>query len=116
MKGNALEIAISTRHGNLQADTQERIKSKVEKLPRYYDRITGIDVTVDMSDHNNPSVEILVSAEGIDNVVASGSGSNVISSVDDVMHKIERQLKKSKQKMQSHSNETIRQMEEDSPE
>ena len=34
-----MQIKISARHGHLSDETQAKIKEKLEKLPRYYDRL-----------------------------------------------------------------------------
>ena len=37
-----MQTNISARHGHLSSSTQERITEKVEKLNRYFDRLTAI--------------------------------------------------------------------------
>ena len=49
-----MQIKISARHGHLSDETQAKIKEKLEKLPRFYDRLTAIDVTVDLSTGTRP--------------------------------------------------------------
>ena len=38
-----VQINISTRHGHISDETQEKINEKLEKLPRIYDRISAIE-------------------------------------------------------------------------
>ena len=49
-----MQIKISARHGHLSDETQAKIKEKLEKLPRFYDRLTAIDVTVDLEHREAP--------------------------------------------------------------
>ena len=53
-----MQIQISTRHGSVSDATQEKIKSKVERLKRYFERLTTIEVTADMEHRDAPSVDV----------------------------------------------------------
>ena len=99
-----MDISISTRHGDLPSSTQEHIEEKAQKLPRFFDRVTSIEVTVDLKNHQDPEVEIKVSAEHLADVIAKAGGSNVIAATDAAIHKIERQLVKHKEKITGHRN------------
>ena len=57
-----MQIKISARHGQLSDATQEFIREKAEKLLRFFERLTLIEVTVDLK-NEMPAVEMLVSAE-----------------------------------------------------
>ena len=57
-----MQIKVSARHGHLSDEHQQDIRQKVEKLLHYFDRITMIDVTVDLADKIHKKVEILVDA------------------------------------------------------
>jgi putative sigma-54 modulation protein len=94
-----VRINISARHGHLSAATQERITEKVEKLAKYFDRLTAVEVTVDLNHRETPSVEVRVSAEHADDFVAVDSSTNVIAAVDSVLHKVEKQVRKHKDKL-----------------
>ena len=93
-----MEISISAKHGQLTDEVQQTIKQKVEKLPRFFDRTTGIDVIVDLVRIENPKVEVKVSAEETDDFFAADSANNVFAALDSVVHKLERQLRKHKEK------------------
>ena len=97
-----MQISISARHGELSSDTQEKIREKVEKLPRFFDRLTAIFVTADMEHRDSPTVELRVSAEHSQDFVATDTSSNVIAALDGVLHKIEQQLRKHKEKLTEH--------------
>ena len=99
-----MDISISTRHGELPSDVQSLIEEKARKLPRFFDRLTSIEVTVDLKNHQDPEVEIKASAEQRDDVVAKSSGTNVIAATDAAIHKMERQLVKHKEKITGHRN------------
>jgi putative sigma-54 modulation protein len=97
-----VEISISTRHGDISESIQEKIEQKVQRLPRFYERTTAIEVTIDLKKPESPEVEILVSAEESDDFFASDTGNNILTAVDAVMQKLERQLRKHKEKLTDH--------------
>jgi len=93
-----VQINISARHGHLSVRTQERITEKVEKLSRYFDRVTAIQVTVDLEHRDNPSVELKVSIEHAEPLVATDQLGGVMASLDGSLHKIEQQIRRHKDK------------------
>jgi putative sigma-54 modulation protein len=95
-----VQVQISTRHGHLSEASQQRIAAKVEKLTRIFDRLTSADVTVDLEDSNNPKVDLKVSAEQKHDFVAHDQSEELMASVDAVVHRMEQQLRKHKDKVQ----------------
>jgi putative sigma-54 modulation protein len=109
-----VEIKINARHGELSEAVYDMMRSKVEKLPRFFDRTTGIRVVADLSKSDNTKVEIIVSAEETNDFFASDTGSNVIVALDNTISKIEQQLRKHKEKLKGHrsrDNENNREIE-----
>jgi len=94
-----VEIKVTARHGNLSDSIQETMKSKAGKLPRFFDRMTGIQILADLKHTDIPKVEIIVSAEETNDFFASDTGSNVIVALDSTIAKIEQQLKKHKEQL-----------------
>lgn len=99
----AVQVSISVRHGQLAESTQEKLKSKVEKLSRFFDRLMAIDIIVDLQNEQAPAVEIMVSAEHKHDFVATGKAENLLSASDAAAQKIEQQLRKYKEKLQQKS-------------
>ncbi len=93
-----MQTNISARHGHLSTSTQERITEKVEKLNRYFDRLTAIQVTIDLEHRENPVVELKVSVEHSEALVAADQSGDVMSSLDGALHKIEQQIRRHKDK------------------
>ena len=98
-----MQIKVSARHGHLSDEHQQDIRQKVEKLLTYFDRITMIDVTVDLADKIHKKVEILVDAEHKHDFVATEESESLMASIDTVVHKLEQQLRKYKEKIQNRS-------------
>lgn len=94
-----MQINISARHGNLSSPTQEKITEKAQRLNRFFDRLTAIHVTIDLEHREAPTVEIRVSAEHVSDFIASDTG-ELFAALDKVLHKLEQQLRKHKEKVQ----------------
>lgn len=105
-------IKISARHGSLSPETQERIREKVEKLTRIFDRVMAIEVTVDLDHRDAPSVDVMVSAEHRHDFRASYQAGELFAALDVVMEKLESQLRRYKEKVQEkHRNPDLRRAE-----
>ena len=101
-----MQVNISARHGHLSDATKEKITAKVEKLARLFERLTAIDVTVDLEHEENPSVDVRVSAEHKHDFVATEQSTSLMAALDGVIHKLENQLRKYKEKVQDHHRAT----------
>ena len=106
-----MQISISARHGHLSAGTQEKITEKVDKLSRYHDRVTLIQVTVDLGHRDAPTVEVRVKAEHADDFVATDGADNVLAALDGAVHKVESQLRRHREKQTGHRAPGIKHME-----
>lgn len=104
-----MEVKVSTRHGHLSEATQAKIRAKVERLPRYFERLTAIEVTVDLEHKEAPLVDLKVSAEHKHDFVARDQGTDLMATLDGVVHKVEQQLRKYKQRVQEHRGPGLRQ-------
>lgn len=96
-----MQIKVSTRHGHLDEDLQQRIRDKASKLLTFFERLTLIEVVVDLhKDHK--VVEFKVQAEHKHDFVATEQAENVMTAVDLVLEKLEAQLRRYKEKIQDH--------------
>ena len=94
-----MKIQVSTRHGQLSEASQTKISAKVEKLTRIFDRLTSIDVIVDLSDDTKPRVDLKVSAEHKHDFVSHDQSESLMGSLDQAIEKMEQQLRKYKEKV-----------------
>lgn len=93
-----MQTTLTTRHGHLSEETQEKLKAKAEKLTRIFDRLTSIELVVDLQVTNKPRVDLMVSAEHKHDFVAHEQTENLLTSVESVVHKVEQQLRKYKER------------------
>lgn len=95
-----MQVKVSARHGHLNDDHQTEIREKAEKLLHYFDRITMIEVTVDLADRIHKKVEILVDAEHKHDFVARDEHADLIAAVDLAVERIKHQIHRYKDKIQ----------------
>jgi putative sigma-54 modulation protein len=98
-----MQVRISTRHGELSEATRKKITEKVEKLQRFFERLMSIDVTVDLEKADEPKIEAVVTPEHKHDFVANHQSKDMFVSVDQVVAKLEQQIKKYKEKIQDHN-------------
>ena len=94
-----MQIKISTRHGSISDATRQKISEKVERLNRLFERLTSIEVMVDMERREEPVVDLKVSAEHKHDFVATAQTEDIMASIDQVIHKLEQQLRKYKERV-----------------
>jgi putative sigma-54 modulation protein len=94
-----VQIKIATRHGHLSEATQAKITAKVGRLSRYFERLTAIEVTIDLEHETTPLVDIRVDAEHKHDFVAKEQSGDLWRSVDGAVQKLEQQLRKYKEKV-----------------
>ncbi len=107
-----MQQSIAVRHGHLSETTQNKLKSRVERLSRFFDRLMSIEIIVDLSDEQMPRVDIMVSAEHKHDFVAHDKADSLLSAADGAVQKIEQQLRKYKERVQQrHRNPQARRQE-----
>jgi putative sigma-54 modulation protein len=95
-----VQLEISTRHGHLSEATQAKLRAKAEKLARFFDRLTSIEVVVDLEHPQQTGVEVLVSAEHRHDFVAQETAESLAPAMDAAVQKIEEQLRRYKERVQ----------------
>ena len=98
-----MQVKIAARHGQLSPATQAKITEKAEKLLKYFDRVSEILVTVDLEHRDNHhgaiKVELQLSVEHAEDIVAAEVAGELFMALDSAVHKVEQQIKKLKEKM-----------------
>ena len=91
-------FTISGKHVEITESIRQHAQEKVEKLPRYYSGINQVEVIVDGCDGGMPSVEIIARGEHSNVFIAKESGEDTYACIDVAVHKLERQLRRKKEK------------------
>ncbi len=95
-------FTITGKHIEITDAIRLHAQEKVEKLPRYFDSITQIEVVVEGNEGGKQGVEIIVHAEHNDLLIAKETGDDTYACIDLAIHKLERQLRKIKEKQRNH--------------
>lgn len=97
-----MEIIVSGKHIEVSTAIREYALEKVNKLPRYYDRVQKINVVLDRSNATRTyQVEIIVKVERSDSFVAKTTGTDLYACIDETVDKLERQLTDHKGKLRN---------------
>lgn len=108
-------VTITGKHIEVTDAIRLHAEQKVEKLPRYYDSISQIEVVLEGNEGGKQCVEIIVHAEHNDLLVAKEIGEDIYTCIDTVVHKMERQLKKTKEKQRGHKAISTSEIEQPAP-
>ena len=95
-------FTITGKHIEITDAIRLHAQEKVDKLPRYFDSITQIEVVIEGNEGGKQCVEIIVHAEHNDLLIAKEIGDDTYACIDLAIHKLERQLRKTKEKQRNH--------------
>lgn len=93
-----MNIVVKARHMDVTDAIRQYVEAKASKLPRFYDNIQSIDVTLDV-EAEKPFAEIIVTARRKSIFVASHRDHDMYACVDQCLHKISEQLRRHKDKV-----------------
>lgn len=97
-----MQVNVSARHGHLSEEHQTLIREKAEKLVHFFDRLTFIEVTVDLQKDEDKLVEVLASAEHKHEFIGHANGNDLMQVVGAAVDKAKQQIKHYKEKVQDH--------------
>ena len=78
-----MQVTVTGKHLGITTPIREYAQQKADKLPRYYDRITAIEVLASRLEHGQPDHDLY-------------------ASIDQTMDKLERQLTDLKERTRNH--------------
>jgi len=93
-------LNISGHHVEVTPALKDYVSSKLERLDRHHDKITGVDVTMTV-DKMEQKVDARVFLSGAD-FFADAIGSDMYAAIDLLVDKLDRQLIRHKEKLKSH--------------
>lgn len=105
-----MQVKVSARHGHLAEDVQAQLREKGEKLLHFFNRLTMIEVTVDMHKERDGKrkVEIQATAEHDREFVASDEDADVVHAFNRAADHIKQQILHYKEKIQDHRRDPSR--------
>lgn len=98
-----MQITISTRHGHVSQETQDKVTEKVKKLTRLNVLISSVGVMLDLAHEDDPLVEIKVTVDRHEEFVAKDQAGSLFASLDLCTDKVEEQLRRYKDRLRDHA-------------
>ena len=86
-----MQINVSARHVELTPPIEKYVRSKCERILRFFDRIQAIEVVLDKAPHGY-IVEVLADVEHHEDFVAKSEDNDLYACVDRTVDKAIRQL------------------------
>ena len=96
-----MRILITGRHVGVTEAMKEYAREKVSKLEKIHDRLTRLEVTMDV-DHDAHRVEIVADAPRGVRLVGKAEGPDMYAAVDLAEEKLSSQLRRVKQRLTDH--------------
>ncbi len=96
-----LRIDYTDRHEHHPASVKTYACEKAEKLARFFDGVNHIQIVLDRV-HDKHSTEMIVSASHNLRFVGHAADSSVLVAIDHAVDKLEKQVKKAKERLKDH--------------
>ena len=96
-----MEITVTGKHLAVTDAIKSYANEKVGKLPRYYDQVNMIEVVLDKGVKHHFGVELIISVEHHEDVVAVGEHEDLYAAIDSAVNKGERQLTDLKERLRN---------------
>jgi putative sigma-54 modulation protein len=93
-----LIFTITGKHVEVTEALRAHAQEKTSKLPKFYNSINQVEVIIDGGDGAKTSVEIIARGEHSNVFVVTESGDDAYACIDVAVHKLERQLRRKKEK------------------
>ena len=93
-------FTISGRHFEITDQIRAHAEKRTEKLPKFYDSITQIEVIIE-GKGADPGVEIIARGEHSNVFIAKENGDDTFTCIDMAVHKLERQFRRKKEKQRN---------------
>ncbi len=100
-----MQIAVTFRHMEASSPIKEYAEEKFSKLKKYIDEPIDAQVVISVEKKIRHNAEVTIVAKGI-TIKASEESADMYASIDGVADKLERQLKRYKEKIKRHTPST----------
>ena len=92
---------ITGKHIEITEAMRAHAQEKTAKFPRYYSNISRVEVVIENVNGGNWEVEIIARGKHSTTLIAKEDGQDVYACIDLAVHKIEKQLRRRKQKQRN---------------
>ena len=95
-----MQLNITGHHVDVTDSLQQYVESKLERLERHFDNVTNVHVILTV-EKQRQKAEATVHISGAD-VFADAVNGDMYASIDAMIDKLDRQIKKHKEKVKDH--------------
>lgn len=96
-----MRVKIAARHCDISDPLRERAESQMQRLTKYHPRVTGADV-VFTEEKRDRHVEVILSVDRGEPVVARADGREFRSALDKVVDRLSRMLRRAREAEKDH--------------
>lgn len=100
-----MKVTITSRHYKAGSKIKDYVSEKIEKVTKFHDRIVACDVILERL-HNQEMAEIRLKVSG-KTLNIKETTNDMTKSVDLAVDRLERQLKKYKEKIREHDRQKV---------
>ncbi len=97
-----MQISITGHHIDITKALKDYVETKFERLERHFDQVTNVHVVLSV-EKVRQKAEATLHLNGAD-VFADSTQEDMYAAIDDLVDKLDRQVKKHKEKSTSHKN------------
>lgn len=100
-------FTMTGKHIEITEALRQHAQEKADKLPRFYDHISQVEVILEGGQGGMPSVEVIARIDHVEDAVARETNPDAYTCIDMAFHKVERQLKKTKEKQRDNKHVSL---------
>lgn len=95
-----MQINITGHHVDITAALRAYVEEKIERLERHFDNMTNIHVILSVEKDRQKAEATVHVSRG--NIYAESEDENMYAAIDSLADKLDRQIKKHKEKLKNH--------------
>jgi len=97
-----MQTIISGRHLTITDAIRQYAEEKAARLPRFYDRITMLEVVADTQPHDRFKIEMILDVNHSEPLIATAEDADIYACIDRAVDRLERQLRDHKERVRDH--------------
>lgn len=101
-----MDIDVVGKHVDITDAIKIYAQEKASKVSKYFDRISAVQVLADKRDNHTYEIEMIVSVDKSDPIIATAVHEDLYACIDDCESKIERQVHDHKEKLRNRKHQT----------
>jgi putative sigma-54 modulation protein len=95
-----MQISVTGQHLEITDSLRDYVTSKLEKLERYFDKVTNVHAVLTV-EKQRQQAEATIHVNG-GNLFANAEDEDMYAAIDALVDKLDRQIKKHKEKLSDH--------------